>query len=152
MKKVITHSPEETVKLAEAVSGSLEEGDLVALVGELGTGKTMFVKGLAKGLGVREYEYVNSPSFVLLKEYLGGRVGLYHFDVYRLGLDEFSDTLDWEKYFYGEGVTVIEWADKVKDLLPEEYIEVGIEHLGENERSFEFKSQGDKFQELIRKL
>lgn len=152
MKVLVTHSPEETIELASSLSGHLSGGDVVALVGELGSGKTMFVKGLAKGLGVKEYEYVNSPSFVIIKEYPGKKIDLYHFDVYRLESSEFCDTLDWEKYFYGSGITVIEWADKVLDLLPEEYIKVKIDHLGENERKLEIKPVGKRSKETVKSL
>ena len=97
-KTVTTRSPEETIKLASRIAEHLKETDFVALVGELGTGKTMFVKGLAKGLGIEGYSYVNSPSFVILKEYHGSK-DLFHFDVYRLDQKSFCDTLDYEKYF-----------------------------------------------------
>ncbi|MFH1664784.1 MAG: tRNA (adenosine(37)-N6)-threonylcarbamoyltransferase complex ATPase subunit type 1 TsaE, partial [Candidatus Omnitrophota bacterium] len=101
-KVVITRSPEETVELAARVVRCLGAGDFIALSGDLGSGKTMFVKGLARGLGVREYSYVNSPSFVIMKEYAGEKP-LYHFDVYRLSPGSFSETLDHERYFYGGG-------------------------------------------------
>ncbi|MFH1837640.1 MAG: tRNA (adenosine(37)-N6)-threonylcarbamoyltransferase complex ATPase subunit type 1 TsaE [Candidatus Omnitrophota bacterium] len=135
---VITHSPEETIELGERVSKTLKKGDFIALSGDLGAGKTMFVKGLAKGLGVRDYMYVNSPSFVIIKEYNGDK-DLYHFDVYRLEEKSFSETVDYRRYFYDEGITVVEWAEKIKDLLPEEYLGVKIEHIAEKERRFEFE-------------
>lgn len=133
MKEILTDSAEKTMEFASFLARGLKPGDIVALVGELGTGKTVFVKGLAKGLGVREHEYVNSPTFVIVKEYRG-RVDLYHFDVYRLDEKSFCDTMDYERYFYGQGVTVIEWADKVASELPEKYLEVKIEHAGGDKR------------------
>lgn len=130
---ITTHSPEETIALGEKVSKTLKKWNFVALSGDLGTGKTVFVKGLAKGLGVKDYMYVNSPSFVIIKEYRGKK-DLYHFDVYRLEEKGFSETIDYEKYFYGKGISVVEWAEKIPHLLPEQYLEVTIEHAGEKER------------------
>lgn len=135
---ITTYSPEGTIDLGERIGKELKDGDFVALSGDLGAGKTMFVKGLAKGLGVEDYMYVNSPSFVILKEYRGDK-NLYHFDVYRLEEESFLQTLDYRKYFYGEGVTVVEWADKIKNILPEEYLRVNIEHEGQEKRRFELR-------------
>ncbi|MBU1657071.1 MAG: tRNA (adenosine(37)-N6)-threonylcarbamoyltransferase complex ATPase subunit type 1 TsaE [Candidatus Omnitrophica bacterium] len=140
-ERVTTYSPDETIALGEKVAKDLKKGDVIALEGGLGAGKTVFVKGLAKGLGVQDHFYVNSPTFVIIKEYQG-RLDLYHFDVYRLDEEHFSDTLDYRRYFYGAGVTVIEWADKIKGLLPDEHLEVRITHTGETERQFEFRSHG----------
>lgn len=151
MTQITTYSPEETVEIASRISAELVPGDLIALVGELGAGKTMFVKGLAKGLGVRDHMYVNSPSFVVLKEYSGKR-DLYHFDAYRLDPEDFRETLDYERYFYDNGITVVEWADKIRDILPEEYLEVTIEHHGESERKFSFKAVGERFKSVVEKI
>ncbi|MBU1083883.1 MAG: tRNA (adenosine(37)-N6)-threonylcarbamoyltransferase complex ATPase subunit type 1 TsaE [Candidatus Omnitrophota bacterium] len=137
--KVVTRSPEETVLLGAKIGAELKKGDLIALSGDLGAGKTMLVKGIAKGLGIDDYMYVNSPSFVILKEYRG-REDLYHFDVYRLDEEGFSETLDHEKYFYGNGITVVEWACNIKGLLPDKYIEITAEHgKKEKERIFKIK-------------
>jgi len=151
MKTLITRSPEETIEKAALVAGRLKAGDLVALIGELGTGKTQFVKGLAKGFGLKGYLYVNSPSFVVMKEYHAS-VDLYHFDVYRLEEGSFCDTLDYKTYFYGEGVSVVEWADKIRALLPEEYLEVRISHTQEEERRFEFLPKGERFEKVLEVL
>lgn len=146
--EVVTNTPEETIELGARIAGKLGPGDLVALVGDLGAGKTVFVKGLAKGVGVEDYLHVNSASFVILKEYKGDR-DLYHFDVYRLDQASFSETLDHEKYFYSEGITAVEWADKIRDILPEEYLEISIEHAGETERKFLFRPVGERFERLM---
>ncbi|MBD3425749.1 MAG: tRNA (adenosine(37)-N6)-threonylcarbamoyltransferase complex ATPase subunit type 1 TsaE [Candidatus Omnitrophica bacterium] len=143
-----TVSPEQTMELAARIALSLEAGDVVALIGDLGTGKTVFVKGLAKGLGYGDYLYVNSPSFVVLKEYHEG-VDLYHFDVYRLDRESFCQTLDYEKYFYGGGITVVEWADKILDLLPDEYLKVSFSHEDHAKRKIRIESVGDKFKEIV---
>ena len=151
MNIITTHSPEETVRLAEKLAKGLGDGDFIALVGALGAGKTMFVKGLAKGLGIHDHGYVNSPSFVVLKEY-HGRLDLYHFDVYRLDMKGLCETMDYEKYFYGPGVTVVEWADKIRDILPEEYIEIKMEYGAGDERVISFSPIGGKYHEALNNL
>ena len=151
MRTFTTNSPNETLDLGSRLAGELAPGDLVALIGELGAGKTMFTKGIAKGLGVGDYDYVNSPSFVVMKEYPGKRP-LYHFDIYRLEEKSFSETMEYEEYFYGDGVTVVEWADKVADILPEEYLEVRISYLDEEKRKFEFEGRGERFERMVGKL
>ncbi len=137
--------------MSSRLAGKLTGGDCIALVGELGTGKTMFVKGLAKGLGVEDYLYVNSPSFVVLKEYHGEK-DLYHFDVYRLDPESFCETLDYERYFYGDGITVIEWADKIMDVLPEDHLEVGIFYADGTERRFEFRAKSERFRRIVGRI
>ncbi len=148
---VTTNSPEETIELASRLAGLLDKGDLVALIGELGAGKTVFVKGIAKGIGIEKFSYVNSPSFVIMKEY-SGRMNLYHFDVYRLNIKSFGETLEYERYFYGDGLTIVEWADKITEILPEEYLEVSIEYGRGDERKIYFKGIGERFQKIIEKL
>jgi tRNA threonylcarbamoyladenosine biosynthesis protein TsaE len=150
-KTLTTRSPEETIDVAAALVGRLKEGDIIALVGELGAGKTVFVKGLAKGLGLKDYLYVNSPSFVVVKEYKGDKM-LFHLDVYRLEARSFCETFDYERYFYNEGITVVEWADKIRGLLPDEYLEISIEHAGRTERRFEFRARGKRFGEIVENI
>jgi len=124
MQSVTTNSDTETMAAGAAFAKTLKAGDVVAIRGDLGAGKTVFVKGIARGLGVAEL--VTSPTFTILKEY-EGRLPLFHFDVYRiLNPDEMEDT----GYFEiagGEGVAVIEWAEKIADLLPGDRIDVTIE-------------------------
>ena len=108
----ISKSVEDTIALGKALGKKLKVGSVVALVGDLGSGKTVFTKGIAQGLGVKNARYVNSPTFVIIKEYKG-RVPLYHFDLYRLDHHSSFDEMNYEEYFYGPGVTVIEWADKI---------------------------------------
>ena len=132
--KQITNSPEETLDLGCKFGKKLKTGAVVALIGELGTGKTIFTKGIAKALGVKEYEYVNSPSFVIVKEYRSRRMPLYHFDLYRLKSNHDLDTVGYEEYFYSKGVSVVEWADRAMDILPEGYISVKFRHRGRNKR------------------
>ena len=134
LMKYISKSPKETLDLGFKFGKKLKAGSVVALIGELGTGKTLFTKGIAKALGVKEYEYVNSPSFVILKEYASKGKHLYHFDLYRLGSNHDLDTVGYEEYFYSRGISVVEWADRAKDILPDKHICVNFKHLGKNKR------------------
>jgi len=137
---MISKSVEETIETGARLAKTLKRGDVVALVGNLGAGKTVFTKGIAKGLGVRNPRYVNSPTFVLIKEYKG-RLPLYHFDLYRLNTTNILDAESYEEYFYGDGVTVIEWADKIRKLLPPKYVEVRLAVAGESRRKIEIKKR-----------
>ncbi len=116
MASTISHSPAETFGLGHAIASELRGGEVFALVGELGSGKTHFVKGLAAGLGYREE--VTSPTFTLIHEYLGGRLPLYHFDFYRLTSAEETLRTGFDDYLDGKGVLAIEWAQKFPSLLP----------------------------------
>ncbi len=151
MKAIVTNSPEETIRLGARLAKSLNKGDFIALEGDLGAGKTVFVKGLAKGLGVDDYRYVNSPSFVIVREYRGKK-DLYHFDVYRLEEKDFYETIDYERYFYNSGFTVVEWAEKIKDLFPDEYLEIKINHEDATKRRFEFCPKGERFGRILEKI
>ncbi|MGF7088758.1 tRNA threonylcarbamoyladenosine biosynthesis protein TsaE [Kroppenstedtia sanguinis] len=119
-------SPEETRSLAQSVARGLQPGDVILLEGDLGAGKTTFAQGVATGLGIGES--VDSPTFTLIKEYHGGRLPLYHMDVYRIQSPE--EELGWDEYFYGEGVTLVEWASRIAPWLPEKRIQVEITHEG----------------------
>lgn len=135
--KHTTTSPDETFALARAFARKLHPKDVLALTGELGAGKTCFVQGLAAGLGVPLDCYVRSPSFTLMNEYGGGRLPLYHFDFYRLNdAAELAD-LGLEEYFDGEGVTVIEWADRFPRELPAYAIRIEFRIVDETTRIIE---------------
>lgn len=151
MLTIITSSPEETIDLGAKIARNIEKSAFIALEGSFGSGKTVFVKGIAKGLGIKDYFYVNSPSFVILKEYKA-KVSLYHFDMYRVDAKHFADTLDYKKYFYSEAVNVVEWAEVITDILPDEYLEVRIEHDGEFKRKFNFLSHGDSHRRFLLNL
>lgn len=120
-----TNSAKETFDLAAGIAGTAKAGDIFLLNGDLGTGKTVFAQGFAKGLGIEDY--VNSPTFTIMKEYDDGRLPLYHFDVYRIGSPEEMYDLDYEEYLYGEGVCLIEWAELIEELLPDEVVKITIE-------------------------
>ena len=133
ISRVESRSPDETRAIAAELAARLSPGALVALTGELGSGKTCFVQGLAAGLGVGPERRVNSPTFTILKEY-GGRLPFYHFDAYRLrGSDELA-AIGCEEYFYGEGVTAVEWADKVEEVIPPTAVRVEMIITGERKR------------------
>ena len=138
--KIISKSTQETIKLGTRLAKKLKKGSVVALVGDLGSGKTVFTKGIAGGLGVKNARYVNSPTFVIIKEYKG-KVPLYHFDLYRLDHCSSLDAMNYEEYFYGNGVTVIEWADKILKLLPKKYIKVKLSVINENKRKIEISKK-----------
>jgi tRNA threonylcarbamoyladenosine biosynthesis protein TsaE len=120
------------------LAAKLKKGDVVALIGQLGAGKTVLTKGIAKGLGVKDVQYVNSPTFVIIKEY-EGKMPLYHFDLYRLSGPGSLDEICYDEYFYGDGVSVVEWADKIKSILPKKRLEVRLSVAGENKRKIEIK-------------
>ena len=138
----------ETVRLGKSIGSRLLPGDVVALVGELGTGKTQFIKGLAAGAGIRNSTYISSPSFTLINEY-PGKITFYHIDLYRLSKEKEAEELGLEDYFQGDGITAIEWADKIPSLLPKELLLIRIAYTGRNTRSFEISGRGKRYLNLV---
>lgn len=132
---VETRAVEETVALGVRLATELQRGDVVALFGELGAGKTALVKGIAQGLAISQD--VTSPTFTLIHEYGGGRLPLFHIDLYRLGAVGQALAIGIEDYLDPAGVTVIEWAEKIETLLPERTTRIRIESLGETGRRIE---------------
>ncbi|MDR1952958.1 MAG: tRNA (adenosine(37)-N6)-threonylcarbamoyltransferase complex ATPase subunit type 1 TsaE [Clostridiales Family XIII bacterium] len=129
----ITLNEQELRAYGRALGESLEPGAVLALVGDLGAGKTTLTKAIAEGLGIEEP--VTSPTFTLIGEYAGGRLPLYHFDVYRIDDPDEMNVLGYEEYFYGNGLTVVEWADKIWELLPADAIVIELSYgKNENER------------------
>lgn len=124
-QKIVSTSVEETFSLGRQIGESVTPGSVLTLVGDLGVGKTVFTQGLAEGLGITDA--VNSPTFTIVQIYEEGRIPLYHFDVYRIGDISEMDEIGYEDYFYGDGVCLIEWANLIEELLPEQYIEIRIE-------------------------
>lgn len=120
-----TYSAEETFALGKKIGESAKAGQVYALNGDLGVGKTVFTQGVAAGLGITEP--VNSPTFTILQIYEEGRLPFYHFDVYRIGDVEEMEEIGYEDCFYGEGVCLVEWADLIEEILPENYIRITIE-------------------------
>ena len=125
----------DTYELGEKIGQMAKPGMVISLTGDLGVGKTVFTQGLAKGLGIEEP--VNSPTFTIVQVYEEGRLPLYHFDVYRIGDIEEMDEIGYEDYFYGEGVCLIEWADLIRELLPEQMCRVTIEK--DLEKGFDYR-------------
>ncbi len=120
-----TRSPEDTYALGEKIGRASVKGQVYTLVGDLGVGKTVFTKGLAKGLGIEEP--ISSPTFTIIQEYDGTRLPFYHFDVYRIGDVEEMDEIGFDDYIYGEGVCLVEWANLIEEILPEKRTEIIIE-------------------------
>ena len=118
-------SPEDTFSVGEQLAKEARPGEIYTLDGDLGVGKTIFTKGMARGLGIEEP--VTSPTFTILQEYESGRLPLYHFDVYRIGDPEEMDEIGYEDYFYGQGICLIEWAGLIEELIPKEAVRICIE-------------------------
>lgn len=128
MKQIIeidSYSAQDTFALGEKIGREAKPGQLFTLIGDLGVGKTVFTQGVAAGLGITEP--VSSPTFTIVQVYEEGRMPFYHFDVYRIGDVEEMDEIGYEDYFYGEGLTLVEWANLIEEILPESYTEILIE-------------------------
>ena len=143
MKKILSF--DEINKIAEKLADYVSAGDIVALIGDLGTGKTTFTKKFAETLGVKEN--LKSPTFNYVLEYFSGRIPLYHFDVYRLSEPEEIYEVGYEDYLNGDGVMLIEWADIIKSELPKEYIEIILEYDGDETRKVSIEYVGNKEKE-----
>lgn len=130
-----SYSEKDTWELGFSLGEKAGAGQIFTLMGDLGVGKTVFTKGLARGLGITEP--VNSPTFTILQVYEEGRLPLYHFDVYRIGDVEEMDEIGYEDYFYGDGVCLIEWADLIEEILPEHYTQIRIEK--DLEKGFDYR-------------
>ena len=147
--ELISRSPEQTQRLGVRLGELALPGDIFLLVGGLGTGKTCLTQGIAWGLDIREYTM--SPSFVIMRE-LHGRLPLYHIDLYRLDrIEEIAD-LGLDDYLYGNGVCVIEWAEKGLSQLPAEHLMIEISYLSDTERSLQMKPSGQRYLEIVAQL
>lgn len=143
-REFISHSAEETKEFAKSFALALKPGDVICLDGDLGAGKTAFVQGMAKGMGIDDY--ITSPTFTIVNEYYG-TMPLYHFDVYRIAESEEMYEIGYDEYITGDGVCVIEWADIISDILPDERYEIDIQKdydRGENYRRFTIKKIGSE--------
>lgn len=138
----------ETEKFGIFLGENLIPGDVVCLNGDLGAGKTTLTKSIAKGLGISDY--VTSPTFTIVNEYYG-KTDLYHIDTYRLDDKIDVDYLGFDEYFYSDGVTIVEWAEKIRDALPEEYMEINIKSH-DDKRDLEINYLGNRFDKLKEKL
>ncbi len=135
-KILFSNSAEETTKIAYDMAMDSKPGDIICLSGDLGVGKTVFTKGFAKGLGITEP--VVSPTFTIVQVYEDGRMPLYHFDVYRIDDPDEMDEIGYEDCFFGQGVSLVEWAEKIEELLPENCTRVTIKK--DPEKGFDYRS------------
>lgn len=152
MTPFIFHSTSDvaTRDVGRALAKKLKPGDILCLFGELGSGKTTFVKGLAQGLAVNP-QAVNSPTFVLLNIY-DGKLPLYHFDFYRLEHPDEIATIGYDEFLFGQGVAVVEWAERFGKYLPEEHLEIKFVHAGESNRRIEMRAKGTRAEQIIKSL
>jgi len=151
MKTITSNNPDTTIKLGKRLGRLLKKGSVVALSGEFGAGKTTLIKGIARGLGVKDIRYVNSPSFVIVKEYKG-KLPVYHFDIHRLEKAPELESVGYEEYFYGNGVTLVEWAEKIRGLLPQEYLDIHLTNQDQSTRVLELRSVGEKYTKVVKAL
>ena len=151
MKKAFTtNSSEETKCLGKKIGRFLKECDVIALIGNLGTGKTTIANGLCCGLGVKE-SYITSPTYTIINQY-DGRIPVYHIDLYRLNDSRELYNIGWDEYIYGHGACIIEWADKAAEMLPEEYLMVNIEVTGMDKRKIILQAKGASYKNLLERV
>ena len=143
--KYTSRNENDTMELAENIESEKFPGMIICLDGELGSGKTVFVKGFAKSLGITEN--ITSPTFNIVKEYESGEMKLNHMDVYRI--EDTDETIAFNDYFKGDGVTIIEWAELIEDKLPDERLEIKFKVIDENTRVLVLKPYGQKYEDLV---
>lgn len=150
MLEIISHNLEDTNKIGKIIGENINKGTIICLDGDLGAGKTTLTQSIAKGLNIDDY--ITSPTFNIIKEY-EGRLNLYHMDVYRIeDISEMYD-LGYEEFFYSEGVCVIEWSHKIKEILPNERIDIHIlKGKADNDRIFKIRGSGKDFEEILEEL
>jgi len=145
MKEIISYSYEETVAIGYNIGKNLFKGSIVALEGDLGSGKTALTRGIAKAFGIED---ISSPTFTIFHVYEGkDDILVYHFDIYRIEETELED-IGYEEYFYGDGIVIIEWADKLKRLYPKECLKVCIQKIDENVRNIVITGIGERYKKV----
>lgn len=147
----LSHSDLRTRNWGKRLGRLLRGGEIIGLTGEMGSGKTCFVRGAAEGLDVGEEAWIRSPTFTLINEY-HGRLPVYHIDLYRVGSQRDMEELDLREYLFSEGVCLIEWFDRLPTREVEEYLNVRFEHGGENKRNLTFSTHGNRYEEIIEGL
>jgi tRNA threonylcarbamoyladenosine biosynthesis protein TsaE len=149
--RLFSNSLKDTLSFGRKIARHARGGDIICLFGKLGAGKTALTKGIAQGLGIKK-DNVVSPSFVLIREYARARVPLFHFDLYRL--TDTKDILDlgYEEYFFGDGICVVEWADRLGCLMPKEFLKIELLHKDNTKRVFKFSAKGRRYKELLREI
>jgi tRNA threonylcarbamoyladenosine biosynthesis protein TsaE len=143
----VSHSANQTRRLGSRLGELLEGGEVICLLGELGTGKTCLVQGMGQGL--RVVDRVTSPTFTLVNEYRGGRLMLYHVDLYRIVDAKAALTFGLDDYIYGDGVCAIEWAERVREIWPEEHLLVSLRHIDETKRGLTLRGYGARYESLV---
>ena len=143
--KITSRSIEDTMELAENIESEKFPGMIICLDGELGSGKTVFVKGFAKSLGIEEN--ITSPTFNIVKEYNIGEMPLYHMDVYRL--EEDDESIGFQDYFNGGGITIIEWSELIEDSLPDERLDIKFRVIDEDTRVIKLTPHGQKYEDIV---
>lgn len=144
-------SVDETIRLGIKLGMLLSPGDVIALIGELGAGKTTLVKGIVQGLGVKDMRTVKSPTFSLVHTYRG-RIPVYHFDAYRLKDSQEMLDIGSDEMIHGNGVALVEWADNVPGCLPAEYLKITLRAISQNERNIEIKGYGCRYDKIMNGL
>jgi tRNA threonylcarbamoyladenosine biosynthesis protein TsaE len=149
--EIISKSVNSTLRIGSQIAKELKPTSIICLFGNLGSGKTVLTKGIARGLGISPSNII-SPSFVLLRQYTKGRLSLFHFDLYRLTETKDIAGLGFEEYFYGEGVTVIEWAERLGRLMPEEFLRIELAVKGSLQRKIKITAFGERYKNVIASL
>lgn len=150
IQKILSKSPEETASIGKRLTKHLKGGDIICFFGDLGSGKTTLIKGIAEGLKINPKK-VNSPTFVIMNVY-EGRSTLFHFDLYRLEDIQGINSIGFDEFLYGNGVSVIEWADRLGTFLPEEYLKIEMMHKKPEERMIRLTAKGWRYNQLIEKI
>ena len=149
--KVVSHSERQTKSWGKKLARLLKRGDIVGLTGELGTGKTCFVRGVAQGLGVPDNAWVRSPTFTLINEY-DGRVPVYHIDLYRVSSHAQQENLNLREYLHGDGVSLVEWFEYLPGDATEEFLEVSLGHDDTKRRTLMFAAHGERYEGVVEAL
>ncbi len=147
----LTRSAEATRNWGKRLGKLLKGGEIIGLTGELGSGKTCFARGLAEGLGVAKGAWIRSPTFTLINEY-DGRVPVYHIDLYRIGRARELEELNLREYLFSDGVSAIEWFDKLPEGEVDEWLAIKFEHGRGNQRSLTFSAHGAQYDDMLEKL
>jgi tRNA threonylcarbamoyladenosine biosynthesis protein TsaE len=146
----ISHSTEQTRRLGARLSRLFNGGEVVLLAGDLGTGKTCLVQGIGRGLGINDP--ITSPTFTLINEYYGARLALYHVDLYRIADVKATLTFGLDEYLHGDGVCAIEWAERVKQIWPQEYLLIRLRHIDETKRGLTLRGVGLRYDRLVKRF
>jgi len=148
---VVSNSSRATMGFGKSLGKLVQGGEIIGLVGELGAGKTCFVRGFAAGAGVGRKAWVRSPTFTLINEYQG-RLPVYHIDLYRIGRQDEIEALNLREYLYADGVSLIEWFEYLPAVEVDDYLQVSIAHAGGAKREITFTAHGERYEQIVRKL